>query len=153
MIRPTLGLLLLALGSVATTATAADLCAALPKLTAEAKANFSSRPNSGAFDVGLPGDETCSLLLQLGGAKVMNCHWAFAFRDDQARAMFDALVEQIQACDGTRTVLEQDQRVNHPDSYDLRKFVYTDISIDVSLKDKGALQQTFVFLRIDGVTG
>jgi hypothetical protein len=41
-----------------------------------------------------------------------------------------------------------DQSVNHPDAYDLRLFRLDGAEFAVSLKDKGALQQTLVFLRV-----
>ena len=40
-----------------------------------------------------------------------------------------------------------DARVNHPDSYDLREWIADSGTWSVSVKDKGALGQTLVFLR------
>ena len=40
--------------------------------------------------------------------------------------------------------------VNHPDSYDLRQYAWEGGVVSLSLKDKGALGATMVFLRMQG---
>ncbi len=140
-----------ALASAATLANASDLCATVEALTTEAKANFANRPLSGSFNSGLPNDAQCAVLLHLGGARALNCQWGFSFRNPDARNAFRHLSDQVRECSGVIVLMDQDQQVNHPDTYDLRKYDWNGAIIDVSLKDKGALQQTFVFLRVGAV--
>ena len=131
-------------------AQASDLCATVTQLVSDARGNFPDRSSTGTFSTALPDRHECALALQLGGLRTMTCQWPFELRDAQARETFEQLAQGIETCTGTIVLLDQDQQVNHPDTYDLRKFEKESIAIDVSLKDKGALQQTFVFLRIDG---
>ncbi|WP_299196364.1 hypothetical protein [uncultured Tateyamaria sp.] len=97
-----------------------------------------------ALPDGTPG--TCSTSLDLSGAQAINCRWPFDYRADAATAAFTALLNATTQCLNTDGVT--DQGVNHPDSYDLRIFQTEAAQISVSIKDKGALQQTYVFLRI-----
>lgn len=90
----------------------------------------------------------CSTSLQLGGGQQVQCGWPFAYRADAASAAFDQLNETVAACLGPDTVASRDQSVNHPDFYDLRLYQIAGMETAVSLKDKAALQQTYVFLRI-----
>ena len=138
----------LAFASNATLAAASDLCSTVEALTAEAGANFADRPITGNFNPGLPNGAQCAVLLQLGGVRALNCQWGFSFRNPDAWKSFERLSGQIRECSGVAVLIDQDQLVNHPDTYDLRKFDWNGAIIDVSLKDKGALQQTFVFLRV-----
>lgn len=89
---------------------------------------------------------TCSTSLDLSGARAQNCRWPFAYRAPEATEAFNAVLQATTACLDVQPVSDQD--VNHPDSYDLRTFHTDTAQIAVSIKDKGALQQTYVFLRI-----
>lgn len=89
------------------------------------------------------------VLTQTEGTQ-LHCNWPFAYRDVAAQARFDALVETVGKCLGTKSALPADLAVNHPDFYDLRQFGDAQGVVAVSIKDKGALQQTYVFLRISG---
>ena len=80
----------------------------------------------------------------MGGGRSLHCMWAFAYRSEAATQAFETLLNQIGKCGGDSAV--QDQDVNHPDFYDLRLFSVADNTVGVSLKDKGALSQTLVFL-------
>lgn len=77
------------------------------------------------------------------------CYWAFAYRSDTAGEVFERIVEQVQTCPAASTPTQADRGVNHPDSYDLRRFDLGDQTVSVSLKDKGGLQKTLVFLRVE----
>jgi len=61
---------------------------------------------------------------------------------------FEATKQGLAACLGPDAKETTDQIVNHPDAYDLREFELDGSTYAVSLKDKGALQQTYVFLRV-----
>lgn len=74
------------------------------------------------------------------------CQWRFAYRDGRARDMFEAKGSELEACLGP--AMEQGDQVNHPDSYELRQFQAEGRAVYLSIKDKAALQQTIVFLRI-----
>lgn len=86
----------------------------------------------------------CSTSLNTSGGTSLHCMWTFPYRADAASQAFESL--QIQASTCAKETARQDQGVNHPDSYDLRLFEFAGSEVGVSLKDKGALQQTLVFL-------
>lgn len=95
------------------------------------------------------GAESCRPSLGLGGTKAINCAWPFDYRAPQARAAFEDTIGAVEACLGTGASAQLDGLVNHPDSYDLRTYVIPQGSVAVSLKDKGALQKTYVFLKVE----
>ncbi len=90
----------------------------------------------------------CTTSLQLGGGQQVQCGWPFAYRAEEATAAFGRLNDAVTACLGPDVAITQDQSVNHPDFYDLRIYRSANQEMGVSLKDKAALQQTYVFLRI-----
>jgi hypothetical protein len=65
----------------------------------------------------------------------------------QSLDAFESLLGQVEAC--ANPIAADPSSVNHPDSYDLRQFSSGVGMISVSLKDKGALNQTYVFLRVE----
>jgi hypothetical protein len=85
----------------------------------------------------------CRTSLALSGGSHVHCNWSFGYRSDQAEQVFQGLIN-VMAPDATMTT---DSSVNHPDAYDLRMFDRGGQEFAVSLKDKGALQQTLVFVR------
>jgi len=96
----------------------------------------------------VPQDTTCTTFLTETGKTGASCYWVFGFRDPKARAFAADLSGTLRACrDGAS--LKEDQRVNHPDSYDLQSLRTSEGIYSISIKDKGALNQTFVFLRLD----
>lgn len=96
--------------------------------------------------MGQAGISQCTRSLDLSGASALNCAWPFPFREGAARKTFDVAFAQLQSCFGADA--SEDQPVNHPDFYDLRMFQTPQGEVGLSLKDKGALQQTYVFLRM-----
>lgn len=101
-----------------------------------------------AASVPLIAQADCATVLTLGAGAALHCNWAHPFRAASAQDQFDELVAQVSACMGPATEKPRDLAVNHPDSYDLRQYSDDQGSIAISLKDKGALQQTLVFLRV-----
>ena len=90
---------------------------------------------------------TCSTSKVLGGATSKHCYWTFAFRSDAAREWFAEHAELLRQCaDGPVSV--EGATVNHPDSFDQMTAKVEDRDVSLSLKDKGALSQTLVFLRV-----
>ena len=76
------------------------------------------------------------------------CTWPFILGDTAAPALLDHLSTAIIYCVPDAVRLPPDMAVNHPDFYKLHQFEMTGAAVAVSLKDKGALGQTFVRLRL-----
>lgn len=95
-----------------------------------------------------PTPATCSTSLSMTGARDRNCYWAFSYRSNAAQTAFADVLAEVTACLGGDPSLTIDQSVNHPDAYDLRTLESDGLRVAVSLKDKGALGQTLVFLRV-----
>jgi hypothetical protein len=91
---------------------------------------------------------SCRTSLTLNGGKAMHCYWAFPYRSDAAKDVFVSVIAEVSECLGPDAIQSRDQRVNHPDAYDLRLFEVGGQEFAVSLKDKGALQQTLIFVRV-----
>ena len=77
-----------------------------------------------------------------------HCGWEFPHRAEQAYETLDAFVEAAHDCIGPQATVHSDQGVNHPDFYDARRFEMKEAEVSVSVKDKGALGRTFVFIRV-----
>lgn len=90
----------------------------------------------------------CTRSLMLSGGVQLHCGWAFAYRAPAAAAAFESLVATVSNCLGEGAAVTADLNVNHPDYYDLQTFELGGREVGVSLKDKGALSQTYVFLRM-----
>ncbi len=106
---------------------------------------------TGLRAVTLPGfgEVACKRSLGLSGARSLNCAWPFAYRVAEARAAFEALSADVENC--AVPARAPAPGVNHPDSYDLRLYSYQGGAVAVSLKDKAALRETYVFLRMETV--
>lgn len=131
MIRP------LALVCVMTGAAAADpFCAEL-----ETFAAAGTPPELGQFE---PPD--CGVARVLGGANSVHCAWTFDLRAPRAGVAFEDMADKIEGCGAQQLVLETSQ-VNHPDSYAQREYSMNGLRLSLSLKDKGGLGQTLIFLR------
>lgn len=106
----------------------------------------------GAATINLPApfnsEAKCKTALALSGETSIHCAWPFAFRSIQATDVFEALLKEVPTCLETSKLPTDDLNVNHPDYYDLKTFTTESLEVGVSLKDKGGLQQTYVFLRV-----
>lgn len=78
------------------------------------------------------------------------CQWRFEYRNGAAQGLFDLYAKTLETCLGPQP--EADLGVNHPDSYDLKQFHTEEGTVFISKKDKAALQQTLVFLRVERAT-
>ncbi len=94
------------------------------------------------------GTASCRSSLALGGARSLNCHWTFAYRSDEAQTAFEGATSSLERCFNGQAQPIADQAVNHPDFYDLKVFQHPQGEVGISLKDKGALAQTLIFLRV-----
>ncbi len=132
----------LVLALTITVAQADGFCDTLTEMQA-----IAGNPDAGGFTVAFPdaiaAEASCRAVLELGGIRSLSCNWAFDYRADAARAAFDLLASEIAACAGDPIATEAP--VNHPDSYDLLSFAG---GISAALKDKAALQETHVILRV-----
>ena len=95
----------------------------------------------------LSGTPDCSIA-QLATAAAYHCVWRFPLQAPAARRQFADLVSGLLTCLGPGSLAERDQGVNHPDFYDARRFETGGIELIVSIKDKSALENTFVNLRV-----
>lgn len=89
----------------------------------------------------------CAPSRGLGGTVSLHCAWPFKYRSMQSLDAFESLLGQVAAC--ANPIAADTSSVNHPNSYDLRQFSSGVGVISVPLKDKGALNQTYVFLRVE----
>ena len=92
------------------------------------------------------GDATCTTSRVLGGGTSRDCFVAYDFRSEEARQEFNALGELLEIC-AEAPVVREGALVNHPDSYTQVTAQVEGRSVSLSLKDKGALGQTLIFLR------
>ena len=95
---------------------------------------------------------TCQTYRDTSGAMAASCHWHFGFRDKAAVSFADRVWRSLKEC-RSGTAQGSDQQVNHPDSYALRTWVSGRRAYFVSVKDKGQLDQTLVFLRRESDSG
>lgn len=89
----------------------------------------------------------CGASLFMSGARSLHCAWGFAYRDTAATATFEALTRRVADCPGATAPKKAAGLVNHPDSYDQRSLRFADGAVSISLKDKGSLQKTYIFVR------
>jgi hypothetical protein len=134
---------ILYLCSVAGTVQAQDLCDQLSGLMKQETAGEFAIP------VLFESQAKCRLSRTLSGGIAHHCGWPFAFRASEANEAFVWLLDGVAKCLGKGAVVTTDDGVNHPDSYDLKMFRTEAGTVGVSLKDKSALQQTYVFLRVE----
>lgn len=93
--------------------------------------------------LGLATPKTCGEALQLDGVAV-HCSWQFEFRERAAKTAFEHIADRL----GTCFPFEPDAGVNHPDTHNSRIYVTNGAKVVVSIKDKSALNSTFVFLKV-----
>jgi hypothetical protein len=136
MIRVTLAAVVLA-----TSAQADPFCDALAVLATTDAPSLNS-PDGGEA-------ANCRMSLMLGGGTQVHCSWSFDYRATEAQSAFKGTIAAVKACLGPDIHSTLDQVVNHPDFYDLQTFTTDGSTVGVSLKDKSALRQTLVFVRIE----
>lgn len=136
MIRILLGLIV-----SAATAQADPFCDALASLATTEDAGSLTLPETATAAI-------CRTSIVLGGGRQVHCGTSFAYRAPAASQAFAQTITAVTNCLGPDSRVIQDQDVNHPDFYDLKTFTSQNQTITVSLKDKGALQQTLVFVSV-----
>lgn len=78
------------------------------------------------------------------------CVWNFPLGSSEAHAAFEQLTNQVRACFVGLAVESTDPAVNHPDFYAAHRWENSQGAANVSLKNKSALRQTLVTLRVEG---
>ena len=97
----------------------------------------------------LPGSPACGTAKALGGGTSVYCNWVFPYRDDRARAAFDLYEGMLTNCFSPTQAGPAQSDVNHPDSYVQQEYEHGGMVISLSLKDKIALDQSLIFLRLN----
>lgn len=129
--------------------TIAIACAAFEDVVQKASENYASSPGSPIKIYGII-PNTCDIATSPDGIRIYHCRWDYTYREPAAVELMRTINIEIQKCLGVQSRKIEDG-VNHPDTYEQRLFRLGDINISLSLKDKAALNQSFVFLRISGV--
>ena len=75
------------------------------------------------------------------------CRWEFDLGQGGSRTLFDTLSARMEACIASGSIA-RDPGVNHPDSYRALILTRSGHVLTLVLKDKSALDQSFVTLRI-----
>lgn len=128
--------------SVALAVTFGGFAARSEALCASAKAVLAGGP-----DVPNIEGRACDLVRSGDGLDQYFCSKEFEFRSNAATVAYEAYVGEIRAC-FSATEVPIGPAVNHPDSYHQTVFSVEGRHISVALKDKGALQKTYVFVRL-----
>lgn len=98
----------------------------------------------------IAGSERCFMSRLPSGADSYHCAWSYPYRDEAANAAFEALNQELRNCLNAGAESADDQEVNHPDSYDQRRYQSDEVTVTISIKDKGALNRTYVFVGVYG---
>ncbi len=112
----------------------------------EALTGLIQRDVAEAKAVFAPDSATCSVAEQTSG-ETLFCYAEHPFRSETATVQATRIETEINACFNAPT-RRADTEVNHPDSYVARWFDVDGARISLSVKDKGALGKTLVFLRV-----
>ncbi len=123
----------------------ADRCTLLHLLIEYAQAGYLGTAPVEAYS----GTDHCDATYDERGATAYLCRSTFPYRASVATTVFDDLNRDIGQCFEDAVTLPADTAVNHPDSYDLRRYKIENMSVAISLKDKAALDQTLMFLRLN----
>ncbi|WP_187430332.1 hypothetical protein ROLI_027350 [Roseobacter fucihabitans] len=134
-------------------ASASEFCENMKVLTAKARSNFETKSTQPAeFMVlkTLPDAKKCTLGRALSGGNTYHCAWNYPFRDDAANMAFEAFNLMMRECFKNRSEKIEDTGVNHPDTYYQIHHILDEVVVSVSLKDKSSLQETYLFVGIQG---
>ena len=130
-------------------ATAENVCGNVSLLLSQVEAGTADKPETPTAGFFKTPAEACLQSLSETGARSHHCRWPFEYRDVQANNSFKVILSAFQNCYAGDNAPTKDQDVNHPDYYDLRSFQTANGTLFLSLKDKGALQKTYLFIRFD----
>jgi hypothetical protein len=138
----------------ADTVSAAERCMNMNILTSQARSNFLEQATKAPALITpwpLPDADKCMMAQSLSGGNAYHCAWKFPYRDVAANVAFDAFNQMMRECFSGGTEAVTDKGVNHPDTYHQRQHLIDQVVVSVSIKDKGVLQETYVFVNVQGV--
>ena len=147
--RRAIGAVLLLLLPFASHADDSERCTPLNALVAQAASATEDPHALSALSDQLKAEQ-CGTALSETAAREIHCRWSFDYRSDESVEMQDRMASDIRDCLHASTI-SPEQGVNHPDTYDQQLYRAGDMALSVSLKDKAALQRSFVFLRIEKI--
>ena len=140
-------------------ARADDFCRNIDHLIDQSRsgfANIAAEPKGDAGDhearLTLAGASTC-LVTRKSKRSWYHCTWTFPLRAQRATDSFDAFAGKLDGCLAQRATIHNDRSVNHPDSYTARRYDLEQAEVSLSVKDKAALGNTFIFIRVQGRNG
>jgi len=129
-------------------------CSTLEELVARVPSNFSNiviakdgKPSEHDVTLVLDGATKCAVIAQ-SKKRSYYCVWEFPHRDQGAYRQFKELDRVVSDCLGQQAEANRDQSVNHPDFYDSRMYEMAHATVTVSVKDKSALANTFVYVWV-----
>lgn len=125
----------------------ANSCIAFEDMIQQSGTNFETLPATP--DIYGVAPQLCDVAISSDGIKIYHCRWDYDYRAIAASELMRTLNLEIQKCLGVQSRKIEDG-VNHPDTYEQRLYRLGDINISLSLKDKAALNQSFVSLQISG---
>jgi hypothetical protein len=128
-------------------------CQIISKLLQDARQNFKTAVDERAFTVGRQADlgaKSCALALVKGARRQLYCRWTFAYRSGEARAWLQKLDRRIHECVSLPIEVIDDTAVNHPDTFEQRRYLFGKNEISLSAKDKAANDQSHVFFSLTG---
>jgi len=140
-------------------AQAQDLCANIDYLIDQSRSKFAEVADNPNGDAGkhdatltLAGASKCFVTKQ-SKRDWYQCVWEFPYRAERAYDTFDDFVGTMNECIGQHATPHSDQSVNHPDYYSSRRYDMERAEVSVSVKDKAALGNTLVFIRVQSRDG
>ncbi len=132
-------------------ASANEICMQMNLLLPQAQSNFLARGTSDLVEPDvMRGADTCRMIRSSSGGNTFHCAWKFGYREKAAIASFNKVNQQLNDCFAQSIQRVKDEGVNHPDSYQQSEHVIDEVTVSVSIKDKGALQETYVFVGVQG---
>ncbi len=126
----------------------ANTCITFEDAIQQASTNFETPPVTPFTIYGIM-PNLCDVATTSDGIKIYHCRWDYGYRTSDAAELLRTINIDIQRCLGIQSRKIEDG-VNHPDTYEQRLYRLGDINISLSLKDKAALNQSFVSLQISG---
>ena len=94
----------------------------------------------------------CGESRTVSGVRALHCMQAYPYRSSVTHRTFSTLSNALAGCSFTDGEVDNRTAVNHPDSYEQRSFLFGMVNgtwrIDLSLKDKASLKETYLILRV-----
>ena len=124
-------------------------CSDLDDIIDDARSSFvgADGPELGTF---APAPDRCELAAEPSGSDVYRCTWSFALRAAETAEVYNGLAVSVAECVGGDVLPVVDRGVNHPDTSLRHTYDLGSAALSLSLKDKSALDASYVFLEVRG---